>query len=87
MISISSAVIRNWNNQISDPMFIQKFQVTLRDLENLAAQTADDAASRQEVIPVYSVAIGGELYAYHGKPPPQGTAEGYFGQGRACDTL
>jgi hypothetical protein len=68
-------------------MFIQKFQVTLRDLEHLAAQSADDAAGRQEVIPVYSVAIGGELYAYHGGPPQQGTSAGDVRQGRACDAL
>jgi hypothetical protein len=51
-------------------MFIQQFQVALRNLEYLPSQTADDAAGRQQVIPVNAVAVGGKLNANHGKPPP-----------------
>jgi len=53
-----------------DLMFIQEFQVALRDLEDLPAQSADDAAGRQQIIPLATVAIGGKLNANHGEPPP-----------------
>src|SRR5258708_1317181 len=58
-----------------DLKFIQEFQVALRNLEDLPAQPADDAAGREQIIPLATVPIGAKLTADHVEPPPKRPAE------------
>ena len=52
-------------------MFIEEFQIAFGDLENLAAQPADDRIRREDVIAPDAIFVCRKLNSYHGLPPPK----------------